>query len=206
MAPLQEGIYARARVIKINQVRPRPMHTCENGSLKWAEEDLVALRDVLKDFEFVNMYGLKSEEEDLGVPIDQAFVFNRFGTVHYDRELFDGGQQKIYDIVERREAVMAQNNLERWQMTFPGNDEMKYHLVDREIWWETEPRQIPVVDFEWLKEHQFCQDGKLLVDVEGRIAALEKGERVYCIVDVEFELATILGRWHRAEILGLKVW
>ncbi|VDK35339.1 unnamed protein product [Gongylonema pulchrum] len=37
------------------------------------------------------------------------------------------------------------------------------------------------------------------------IASMEKGERLYCIIDVDNDFAACTGRWQRAEILGIKV-
>lgn len=43
------------------------------------------------------MYGMDSEADKLGTSIAHVFVRERCGEVEFDRELFDGTTQKIYE-------------------------------------------------------------------------------------------------------------
>ncbi|EFO20116.1 hypothetical protein LOAG_08374 [Loa loa] len=343
MAPLEEGVYARARIREIDQrtkfvkvlfidegttawmnsaclakmdeilafhpwqaipvalfkVKPYQDIVVGNVQPKWSKEDTTALREILKKFELVrveailnsiptndycdfvkvNMYGMESESDEMGTSITHLFVRERFGEVDFERDLFDGITQKMFETFTNRE-VLTVETLETWRLNFPGKSETGTVIEPILNEATTHSTQISLVDVSWLNEGGYCHKGEYLVSVEGRntvspyefyarplkiarlkeaaqgdtdtkgfegnsaaddeedamisandelanfaeelnsfyghpknrklisssqvVAMLEKGQRIYGIVEVDDEFAQFTGCWQRVEILGIK--
>ncbi|VIO93847.1 Uncharacterized protein BM_BM3520 [Brugia malayi] len=343
MAPLEEGVYARARICEVDQrtkfvkvlfidegisawmnstclakmdeilsfhpwqaipvalfkVKPYQDILNDNVQLKWSKEDTAALRGILKKFELVrveailnsvpsndyrdfvkvNMYGMESESDEMGTSITHLFARERFDQVDFERNLFDGITQKIFENFHKE--VLTVETLETWRLNFPSENETEA-IVEQPILNEAtvDSAQIPVADVSWLNEEGYCHKGEYLVNIEGRntvspyefyarplkmtrlkeasqrntgieeyednnaadgeedamiaandelanfaeelnsfyghpknrklinssnvVIALEKGKRVYGIVEVDDEFAQFTGCWQRIEILGIK--
>ncbi|KAM3718955.1 RING finger protein [Dirofilaria immitis] len=232
MAPLVEGVYARARIREIDQhtkfvkvlfidegttawmnsaclakmdeilsfhpwqaipvalfkVKPHQDDILGNTQLKWSKEDITTLRGILKKFELVrveailnsipsndycdfikvNMYGMESESDEIGTSITHLFVRERFGEVDFERDLFDGVTQKIFESFTDRE-VLSMETLETWRLNFPSKSESEI-MIEQPTLNDaaTDSVQIPSVDINWLNEEGYCHNGEYLVSVEGR--------------------------------------
>ncbi|KAL3994902.1 Tudor domain family protein [Acanthocheilonema viteae] len=232
MAPLEEGVYARARIREIDQqikfvkvlfidegttawmssaclakmdemlsfhpwqvipvalfkVKPYQDIVVDNVQPKWSKEDTVVLREILRKFEFVrveailnsvpsndyrdfvkvNMYGMEAESDEMGTSITHLFVRERFGEVDFERDLFDGITQKIFESSADKEVLIVEN-LETWRLNFPSKSETGT-LAEQSIVNEAtiERIQIPVADINWLNEEGYHHKGEYLVNIEGR--------------------------------------
>ncbi|CAG9540569.1 unnamed protein product [Cercopithifilaria johnstoni] len=232
MAPIEDGVYARARIREIDQrkkfvkvlfidegttawmssaclakmdemlafhpwqaipvalfkVKPYQDIVVDNVQPKWSKEDTVVLREILKKFKFVrveailnsvpsndycdfvkvNMYGMDSESDELGTSITHLFVRERYGEVDFERDLFDGITQKIFESFTDRE-VLTVETLETWRLNFPSKSETgivtEQPIVDEAVAYS---RQIPLVDVNWLNEEGYNHKGEYFVSIEGR--------------------------------------
>lgn len=45
------------------------------------------------------MYGMESESDEMGTSITHLFVRERFDEVEFERDLFDGVSQKIFECI-----------------------------------------------------------------------------------------------------------
>ncbi|VDK67140.1 unnamed protein product [Litomosoides sigmodontis] len=284
--------------VALFKVRPYQDIVVDNVQPKWSKEDTAVLREILKKFEFVrveailnsipsndyndfvkvNMYGMESELDEMGTSITHLFVRERFYEVDFERDLFDGVTQKIFESSADKEVLVVET-LETWRLSFPSQNETETVTKQPSIGAAfTGSTQIPSVDVNWLNEEGYRYKGEYLVSVEGRntvspyefyarplkmgkfkdasqgdeggegegdsatdeedamisandelanfaeelnsfyghpknrrlisssqvVVALEKGERVYGIVEVDDEFAQFTGCWQRVEILGIK--
>uniref|UniRef100_A0A8R1XMX2 Tudor domain-containing protein n=1 Tax=Onchocerca volvulus TaxID=6282 RepID=A0A8R1XMX2_ONCVO len=233
MAPLEEGVYARARICEIDQrtkfakvlfidegttswmnstclakmdemlsfhpwqaipvalfkVKPHKDEIIGNVQPKWSKEDIVALRGILKKFELVrveailnsipsndycdfvkvNIYGMKSESDEIGTSITHLFIRERFDEVDFERNLFDGITQKLYENFTDRKEILTVETLETWRLNFPSKSEAGTMIEQPTVNdAATDSPQIPSVDVNWLNEEGYCHKGEYLVSVEGR--------------------------------------
>uniref|UniRef100_A0A915Q867 Translocon-associated protein subunit gamma n=1 Tax=Setaria digitata TaxID=48799 RepID=A0A915Q867_9BILA len=243
MAPLGEGVYARARIRKVDQrtkfvkvlfidegfttfvhsaclakmdeilsfhpwqaiavalfkVKPHQDNIVDNVKSKWSKDDVTTLRAILEKFEFVrveailnsvpnndyrdpikvNIYGMESESDEPGTSVAHLFARERFGEVDFERDLFDGITQKIFEIFTwcfsfisleaDREEIPTVENMETWRLKFPSKDETG-PAVEQSILNEATINnpQIPEVDVTWLNKEGYCHNGEYLFNVEGR--------------------------------------
>ncbi|VDM97297.1 unnamed protein product [Thelazia callipaeda] len=232
MAPVEEGVYGRARIrefdkeckmarvlfidegtsvwmsiaclakmgewfayhpwqaipVALFKVRPLEPLVPTGFKEKWSIADTMALRSILKRFQFVrveailstifsndyrdfvkvNMFGLESERDKLGASITEMFVRARFGHVHFDRLLFDAITQNIYKCIIDKESPPEKGILPAWQLRFP---EKIVVFGDLQLmkWEEVRENDMKVqeINLAWLIEHNYSYKGEFVMSIEG---------------------------------------